>query len=290
MGRFLSLLKRAFLRSIEHDVFGIAKAAAYSGMITLFPALLVLAAILAASNQRDVLVGLVTQALGRILPTGTSQAALRYFAGSMQRPISLLITTAVATLWTGSGMMISWMEGFRQAYQLPRIWGLVKERFIAIALVLLSFVPMTFATVLVVFGLQIENWMIVHAPGEVSVYILLAWSALRWVISALTSIAVIALIYHHAVPRTQPWHTVIPGAALATGFWFIATMLFGWYLTHVSEYSLVYGSVGVSIALMIWMYIISLIVLFGAEFNALIFPRQLVAERQVEQQREAVGR
>jgi membrane protein len=289
MRRFLGLLKRAFVRSIEHDVFGIAKAAAYSGMITLFPALLVLASVLAASNQREVLVGLVTQALGRIMPTGTSQAALRYFTQTEARPIGLLITTSIVTVWTGSGMMVSWMEGFRQAYQLPRLWGLVKERFIAVALVLLSIIPMTFATALVVFGLQIERWMIVHAPGEVSIYILLAWSGLRWVISALTSIAVIALIYHHAVPRTQPWHTVIPGAALATGFWFIATLGFGYYLTHVSEYSLVYGSVGVSIALMIWMYIVSLIVLFGAEFNALIFPRQVMAERQVEQG-EAVGR
>jgi membrane protein len=290
MRRFLGLLKRAFVRSIEHDVFGIAKAAAYSGMITLFPALLVLASVLAASNQRDVLVGLVTQALGRIMPTGTSQAALRYFTQKEARPIGLLITTSIVTVWTGSGMMVSWMEGFRQAYQLPRLWGLVKERIIAIALVLLSIIPMTFATALVVFGLQIEHWMIMHAPGEVSVYILLAWSGLRWVISALTSIAVIALIYHHAVPRTQPWHTVIPGAALATGFWFIATLGFGYYLTHVSEYSLVYGSVGVSIALMIWMYIVSLIVLFGAEFNALIFPRQVIAERQQVEEREAVGR
>ena len=77
---------------------------------------------------------------------------------------------------------------------------------------------------------------------------------------------------------------------LATGFWFIATMAFGYYLTHVSEYSLVYGSVGVSIALMIWMYIVSLIVLFGAEFNALIFPRQLLAERRNVEQEQAAAR
>ena len=42
----------------------------------------------------------------------------------------------------------------------------------------------------------------------------------------LTSIAVIALIYHNAVPRTQPWHSVLPGAILATGMWFAATACF----------------------------------------------------------------
>ena len=280
MGHFFSLLKRAFLRAFEHDVFGIAKAAAYSGIITMFPALLVLAAVLAASNQRDLLNSLVTRALGEILPAGTSTAALGYFAEKQDRPIGALITTSILTLWTASGMMISWMEGFRQAYQLPKIWGIVKERFIAIYLVLLSFLPMTFATALVVFGTQIEHWMTAHLPTGSRYYIVLAWVGARWAISGLTSVAVLALIYHHAVPRTQPWHSVIAGAALATAAWFGATLAFGWYLTHVSEYSLVYGSVGVSIALLVWMYMVSLIVLVGAEFNALLYPREVAPRKR----------
>ena len=280
MGRFFSLIKRAFLRAFEHDVFGIAKAAAYSGIITMFPALLVLAAILAASNQRDILENLVTRALDWVLPTGTSAAALRYFTERQDRPIGALVTTSILTMWTASGMMISFMEGFRQAYQLPKIWGIVKERFIAIYLVLLSFLPMSFATGLVVFGTQIERWLTLHAPPGSTYYIVLAWAGFRWAIAALTSIAVLALIYHHAVPRTQPWHSVIYGAVLASAGWFGATLTFGWYLTHVSEYSLVYGSVGVAITLLIWIYMVALIVLIGAEFNALLYPREITGNKK----------
>jgi len=189
-----------------------------------------------------------------------------------------LVTTSILTMWTASGMMISWMEGFRQAYQLPKIWGIVKERFIAIYLVLLSFLPMSFATGLVVFGTQIERWMTQHAPPGSTYYIVLAGVGMRWTISAITSVAVLALIYHHAVPRTQPWHSVVAGATLATVAWFVTTLAFGWYLTHLSEYSLIYGSVGVSIALLVWMYMVSLIVLFGAEFNALLYPRELASQ------------
>jgi membrane protein len=96
---------------------------------------------------------------------------------------------------------------------------------------------------------------------------------IRWAIAILTSIAVIALIYHNAVPRTQPWHSVIPGAVLATGLWLGATALFGWYLQSYADYSIIYGSLGVSIALLVWMYLISLVVLIGSEFNAMLFPR-----------------
>jgi membrane protein len=87
-----------------------------------------------------------------------------------------------------------------------------------------------------------------------------------------TRMVVIALIYHNAVPRTQPWHSVLPGATLATMMWFIVTMIFGWYLQH-ADYSVMYGSLGVAIALLVWMYLISLVILIGSEFNAILFPR-----------------
>ncbi len=67
----------------------------------------------------------------------------------------------------------------------------------------------------------------------------------RWIIATLTSIAVIALIYHNAVPRTQPWHSVLPGATLATALWFLATTLFSMYLHSYADYSIIYGSLGV---------------------------------------------
>jgi len=99
---------------------------------------------------------------------------------------------------------------------------------------------------------------------------------IRWLLAFLTSVAVIALIYHNAVPRTQRWHTVLPGAGLATAMWFGATLFFGWYLKHFGDYDLIYGSLGVGIALLIWMYLVSFIVLVGAEFNALLFPRAVL--------------
>src|SRR4029077_20871275 len=186
-----------------------------------------------------------------------------------------LLTTSLLTLWTSSGVMISWMEGFRRSYELPQTWGLVKERLIAFSLVVLAGLPMTFATLLVAFGNKIEMRILFYIAHEFSWYIALMWTVIRWIIAILTSIAVIALIYHNAVPRTQPWHSVIPGAVLATGMWFSVTMLFGWYLQHYADYSIIYGSLGAAIALLVWMYMISLVVLVGAEFNAMLFPRAM---------------
>jgi membrane protein len=280
--RLLRLIRLAFWRAFQHDAFAVAKASAYSSILTFFPGLLLVGSVLATSRKTQVYLREISYALGRIMPAG-STTALAYLKGtSLQRPLGVLVSAALITLWTGSGVMISWMEGFRNAYQLPKIWGLVKERMIAFSLVILAGTPLTFATVLVAFGSRIETRILFELGREFGFYILLMWSVIRWVIATLTSIAVIALIYHNAVPRTQPWHSVLPGATLATGLWFAVTLLFGWYLQNYADYSLIYGSLGVAIALLVWMYMISLLILVGAEFNAMLFPRAMLGKELKE--------
>jgi len=275
MRRFFEHFRMALWRSFQHDAFAVAKAAAFSAILTLFPAILILASILSASHTTESLLREVSHALGRILPEGTSAAVLQYFTGSKPVRVKLLVTISVITLWTGSGVMISWMQGFRNAYQMPKIWGLVKERLIAFLLVVLAGVPLVFASFLLVFGNQIELWVAYRAGHELGPYILGLWTALRWIIATLTSIAVIGLIYHHGVPRTQPWHRVLPGSVLATVLWFVSTVVFGVYLRRFANYSAIYGSVATAIALLIWLYLVSMVILIGAEFNAVRYPRFL---------------
>src|SRR5207245_7806656 len=141
------------------------------------------------------------------------------------------------------------------------------------SLVILAGIPMTFATILVAFGSRIETRVLFQIGHEFGPFILLMWMAIRWVIATLTSIAVIALIYHNAVPRTQPWHSVLPGATLATGLWFGVTMLFGWYLNRYADYSVIYGSRGVGVALVVWRYMVCLEVLVGGGCNDMLFGR-----------------
>ncbi len=272
LGRFWRLFRLSIWRAFEHDAFATAKASAYSAIFTFFPALLVLGSVLAALHRGDAYLREISYALGAILPAG-SATVLSYLGGSTNRPVSLLVSTSLLTIWTASGVIISWMEGFRRAYQLPKTWGLVQERAIAISLVLMAGLPLTFATILVAFGSRIETRILFHIGREFGTLILLLWGAMRWGIAILTSIAVIQLIYHNAVPRTQPWHSVLPGAVLATAMWLLSSALFGWYLQHYADYSVIYGSLGVGIALLVWMYLISLVVLIGAEFNAMLFPR-----------------
>jgi len=275
MRRFFVHFRMALWRTFQHDGFAVAKAGAFSAILTLFPAILVVASVLSISHTTSSLLREVSHALGRILPEGTSAAVTQYFSGGKTVPVKFLVTVAIITLWTGSGVMISWMEGFRNAYQMPKMWGMIKERMVAFLLVIMAGIPMVFASFLLVFGNQIETWIVYRVGHELGPYILGLWTALRWIIAALTSIAVIGLIYHHGVPRTQPWHRVLPGSVLATVLWFASTVVFGVYLQRFANYSAIYGSVATAIALLVWLYIVSIVILIGAEFNAVRYPRFL---------------
>jgi membrane protein len=278
MLEFFRVLKLSFRRAFDHDAFAVAKAAAYSSILTLFPALLVLGAVLASSRRFELYVGEITDALGWILPTGTATAAA-YVHSKAFHPVGFLIATSLLTIWTASSAIVSWMEGFRNAYQFPRTWGLIKERLIACSLVILAGLPLTFATILIAFGGEIETRVVPYVGHGWDPLILLVWTGIRWAIASATCVGVIALIYHNAVPRTQPWHTVLPGAITASALWFATTSLFGSYLRQSSEYSVIYGVLSEGIALLVWMYVVSLIVLVGAEFNAILFPRAVADQR-----------
>jgi membrane protein len=266
-------LRRSFWRAFQHGQFFLAKGAAYSSILTLFPALLVIASILEASHETEGLLRQIAVAVGWVLPPGPNSIAMGFFQSTKHHPTRIIISASVVTVLAATGVMVSWMEGFRRAYSMQNTWGFWKERLVAVYLVFLALVPLGFATMIVVFGDEIEAWIRSETLHLFRPLIWLVFLVIRWIVAILTSIAFIGLIYHNGMPKTQSWRRVLPGAVLATVMWFPATILFGWYVTNYASYSVVYGSLSAAIALLVWLYILSIIMLLGAEFNAQVYPK-----------------
>ena len=93
----------------------------------------------------------------------------------------------------------------------------------------------------------------------------------RWSVSLAGVAGLTASIYHFALPARQKRRHSLPGAVVATAMWFVSTLAFGWYVTRFANYNAVYGPLGAGIALLFWLYLVSLSVLCGAEFNAQFF-------------------
>jgi membrane protein len=135
-----------------------------------------------------------------------------------------------------------------------------------------SALPVLGASALIVFGrrgeTQLIQWLGLLHGAELRGWILLAGQALRFVLAIAAIVLATALMYYIGPNRRQRFGQVIPGAALATILWLLATLGFGWYVSHVANYNVLYGSVGAGLALLVWMYVLAVVMLFGCEFNA----------------------
>jgi membrane protein len=274
MLRPLQQLRRATLHALSHDVLTLARAAAFSAILGLFPALLVVTTVLALVPQSDTLVGEIRAALADFLPGNAVDAIQDYFNTKHVRSLQAVISALLVTLLGCMGLMTSFMQGFRRAFASPIFdnvrteWNKTRERVTALVLIPSCLVPMALSTVLVAFGHQLEEWIIDVSAHSVQPYVLFLWRMSRWSIAILCTAVVLGVIYRFGTPRRQSWRDVVPGAVMSAVIWFVTTLVFGWYVTRFADYSIVYGSLGSAVATLVWLYITALAVFLGAEINA----------------------
>lgn len=272
MSKFLAHFRQTVLQALAHDVINTSKAAAYSGMLMLFPALLLVTTLVAQIQAGSTMLGELRSIYEHFLPTDTLDLLQSY---SLTRQLSsnrLILSAAVLSFFAGLGVMLSLMEGFRRAYRLPvEDWSFWGRRLRALLLMPIALVPLSVATLVTVFGRQIEVWFISNAGHDMRHIVLFSWRMVRWSVAFLTSTSVLAALYHFGTRRKEHWLWVAPGAVGGTVIWFPATLAYGWYVARISNYSLFYGSFAAGIATLVWLYIASFSILMGAELNGVLY-------------------
>lgn len=266
------LLRRSIVAAFDDNCFSIAKGAAYSALLSFFPVLTSAATIL-VQTRAEFVSSTIAKFLSEVVPPGTQDLVLVQFQVKGARPVQVLVVAALISLWAASSVIKSLIEGFQAAYRVPRNRGFLRGSAVAIALVLMSTLPLVSASLLILFGGQVERqvlgWMKVDSAWTPFAW---AWEWVsrlgRYAVAFGTTVLVTGILYYFGPYRQQRWRLVWPGAVVATVLWLVATSAFGWYVQHLAHYNLLYGSVATSIALLVWMYLIAAIALVGCEFNA----------------------
>lgn len=272
MPKFILKFRQAVLQALAHDVINTSKAVAYSGMLMLFPALLLITTLVAQIQEGSTLLGELRSIYEQFLPTDTLDLLQSYVVSRQLSSDRLIFSAASLSFFAGLGVMLSLMEGFRRAYRLPmEDWGFWSRRLRALLLVPIAVVPLSVATLVIVFGRQIEVWIISNAGHELRHIVLFFWRMVRWSVAFVTSTTVLAALYHFGTRRKEHWLWVAPGAIGGTLIWFPATLAYGWYVTRISDYSMFYGSFAAGIATLVWLYLTSFSVLMGAELNGVLY-------------------
>ena len=271
--RFWGLLRGAMVASLEDNVFGLAKGAAYSGLLAFFPILASLAAIL-TQVKADAVSRVISRFLFEVVPPGSEDLIHYVFTVKGQRPVALLIVAAILSVWGASGAIISLMEGFEAAHKLPSSRPFLENRAVAVFLVVIAFLPAIGASALIVFGNRTESailqWLGFLPRGEDLPWSVILLSRLvRYLLAFATVVFVNGLLYYFGPNCPIRFKRVWPGAFLSTIVWLLATSGFAWYVRNMGKYNLIYGSIGTFIALLVWLYLLAVIAMIGCEFNVI---------------------
>lgn len=272
MRGFFLKFRSAVVHALTHDVINTSKAAAYSSMLMLFPALLVVTTLMAQVQPSGTALGEVRSNFEQFLPPDTLDLLQSYLLSQRLHSVQVILSASALSIFAALGVMLTLMEGFRRAYRLPsEAWGFWAQRARALLLVPIVLVPLAVATIVIVFGRLIETWIIEAAGHDLRHIVLFFWRMARWSIAIATSVTVLTALYHFGTRRKEHWARVIPGAMAGTLMWFPATLAFGWYVTRDENYSRFYGSFAAGIATLVWLYLTAFIVLLGAELNGALY-------------------
>jgi membrane protein len=268
----LFLLRRTLFASFDDGLFTVAKGAAYSALLSFFPILTAVATVFVQVRADYVQQNMVSF-LSQILPPGTEEVVLQQLSFRGQRPVTLLIAAVVLSLWAASSVIKSLIDGFNAAYRVPRNRSILAHAGIGMMLALFSIVPLLGASSLILFGGSVEAAVLKAIRVDPILNPLAGgWELLsrvmRYMVAFVATAALTAILYYYGPYRKQRWRRVWPGAILATALWLFGTVVFGWYVRNITNYNVLYGSVGTSMALLLWMYLLAAIALFGCEFNA----------------------
>jgi membrane protein len=271
---WIAMAKAIYGRFGEVQVTDRAATLTYYSILSLFPALIVVVSLLALLGQYPQTYESIVATLRDAAPgtaVDTINSALRDALSSRGDAGVLLIVGLALALYSASsaiGAAVRSLEAINRAPKgrsfLPNLGVRLGLTALVTLLVLVAFLAVVVAGPL--FG------SIADAAGFPSVIKGLV-AYLRWPIGAAALMTAFAIVYALGPRRTpkrgdRSLRSVLPGAAVGTGLWFIVSLAFTFYVAHFGSYDKTYGTLGAMISLLIWLWLGNLAFLLGALFNA----------------------
>jgi membrane protein len=262
------------LRRCQHDrVLGLAAEAGFWQLLSLPAAILGIlgtigffSGLLGAGNLNHLQNSIDTAMTHVIVPSAVKStiapALHRILFGGRADVVS---TSFIVSLWTGSSAMSTYVNTITIAYDMRGYRGAVRSRLLALRL----YVGFVLATIvllpLLVLGpddlvnIFPDRWHhVVHSVTVIA----------YWPVVVVVSLSLLATLYHRAVPVRRPWRKAWPGAIVAVLGWLAGSVILRSWLVFAFRRSATYGPLSAPVAVLLFLYLTALAILFGAELNA----------------------
>ena len=262
----LRLLVRNFF---DHGVAKNAAALAYYLLFALFPLLIFISNLL---GLLDLNVTAIMQSLQRVMPSdvvGLIETYLNYVSHTSSH--TLMWFSLVFTIWFPMRAVNGLMGDVRQAYRLGKpqhpVSYRIRQLIYTVVLLLVIGLTLLFSTL----GEHVLSYIKSVLPENtlrISDYLLNIWQYLRFIPVSLLMFAALGTLYSTALDKRPPRKAIMPGIITALISWMVVSIGFSFYVENFANYSVIYGTLGAVVVLLMWLYMTSAILILGAELNA----------------------
>lgn len=265
-------LARKVIRRVKLDrVTDQSAQLSYYFFFAVFPLLLFLTALLGLfAEPGTFLHRAISNYVGAVLPHSAStfiESALSDISkGSSAGKLSLGL---LAALWSGSSGMSAIIRSLNIAYEVKKSRPWWKEKLISILLTVVVSVLVLAAMALVIYGGDLGQTL----AGRFGLRAEFAqtWRMAQWVLLLAFVLLAFSLVYYFG-PNIdhEHWCWLMPGTVVGVGLWLMISFGFRYYVHYFSHYSVMYGSIGAIIILLLWFYLAGIAILVGGEVNSAV--------------------
>ena len=260
------LVRRLWEETQQDEILGRGAQLAYYFLLSLFPALIFLTALMGLFPLKNAMPELMSY-LQNVLPEDALSLVQKYLEQVVEGSgTGLLSLGLLGALWASSSGVTAIIESLNAVYRAKETRPFWKVRLIAILLTigLAGFIILSIT--LILYGEYIGSWL-ANFVGLGSLFEVV-WIILQWPVAIALMLFALAAMYYFCPNVEQDWRWVTPGSLLAVLLWLVVSLGFKLYVDHFGDYNKVYGSIAGIIVLMLWFYFAGVVLLLGGELNA----------------------
>jgi membrane protein len=263
-------IARKTLREFSKDQCpDLAAALTYYSVLSIFPALLALVSLLGIFGDPQKTTSALLDIVQGFAPgqtVDTLRPVVQDLASSSAAGLTLILGLLTA-LWSASGYVGAFGRAMNRVYETDEGRPFVKLRGTMLGVTVVNLViVVAIAAMLVLSGPVAESVGNLIGLGGA---FLTVWNIAKWPVMLALIIVAIAILYYATPNVKQPkfrWMSM--GSAIALVVFLLASLAFGFYVAYSNSYNKTYGAIGGVIVALLWLWILNMSLLFGAEFDA----------------------
>ncbi len=254
----------------DNQLFEKAYGVAFNFTLSLFPSIIFLFALIPFIHEYipSISQGEILHFLQDILPRSVFEITAETIYDTLQiRREGLISFGVLFALFLATNGVNSLMQTFNMSYKTVENRSFIKTRLIALFLTVLLAFALIFSILFIIIGQVVLDWLLEAGllSEDFLYYVILL---LRFIVVYIAFYLAIASIYYWGPAIHDRWKFFSYGSSLATILCILVSVGFSFYVANFGTYNKVYGSIGAIIALMVWQWLMSFILLLGFEFNA----------------------